>query len=50
MLGIWFLSRSHFSFSIFICREVERRPAVTLMDKIRQMAPLYEIKLLNPDE
>jgi len=27
--------------------ELEHRPAVTLMVKIRQMAPLYKIKLLN---
>jgi len=31
---------------MFIC-EVEHRPAVTLMVKIRQIAPQYEIKLLN---
>jgi len=38
------LSHRVYSFCIFVC-EVEHGPAVTLMVKICQMAPLREIKL-----
>ena len=40
------LNLKSYSFSIFIC-EVDHKPAVMVIVKFRQMALLYEIKLLN---